>query len=181
MQEIICILDKSGSMQSVAEDARGGFNAFLEDQKKIGDANLTIVMFDDKWSIDYEGKIFDAIKLHKWPSGGMTALYDAIGKTINHVSKRFSKETPEKVILAILTDGHENNSKEFNQTSVANLIKEHKEKYGWDVIFLAADQDAWGVAQALNISQDSTFNYDSKNTKRGFAVYSAAVAKSRTR
>lgn len=32
---IIVVLDRSGSMASVKEDVEGGFNTFLDDQKKI--------------------------------------------------------------------------------------------------------------------------------------------------
>ncbi len=33
--EIICVVDKSGSMEAVASDAIGGFNAFLKDQQAL--------------------------------------------------------------------------------------------------------------------------------------------------
>ena len=35
--EIICIIDKSGSMSSIKSDAIGGFNEFLREQKEIED------------------------------------------------------------------------------------------------------------------------------------------------
>lgn len=31
--EIVCIIDKSGSMHSIKNDAIGGFNTFIEEQK----------------------------------------------------------------------------------------------------------------------------------------------------
>ena len=106
--EIICVLDKSGSMEMVATDARGGFNQFIKDQQKIGEANLTLIWFDHAFSVGYEGKLSEMKPIDEWPIGGMTALRDAIGFTFAHVKPRFTIESPEKVILAILTDGHEN-------------------------------------------------------------------------
>lgn len=179
MQEIICVLDKSGSMGVVADDAVGGFNAFLDEQKKIGDANLTVVWFDTGFEVGYSGSIMDAVPLKSWPRGTMTALTDAMGKTFNHVKDRFSKEQPETVVMAILTDGHENASVEFTKEAVAALIKEHQDKYGWEVVFLAADQDAWGAAQHYGISKGDTANYSSSNTMAGFSVMSSAVASRR--
>jgi hypothetical protein len=45
--EIICILDRSGSMSSIIDDMIGGFNQYIEDQKKIeGKCNITIALFD---------------------------------------------------------------------------------------------------------------------------------------
>lgn len=180
MQEIICVLDKSGSMSDVASDAVGGFNKFLEEQKKIGEANITIVFFDNQWELYYAGKLSECKSLDIWPIQGSTALYDAIGKTINHVKERFTIEKPEKVVMAILTDGFENSSRDFSQDSVAALIGEHQDKYGWDVIFLAADQDAWGVARHLNVKQDKAFSFAKGATGQTVSTtYSHAVTKSR--
>lgn len=180
MQEIICVLDRSGSMQSVASDAVGGFNAFVKAQKEVPiPANIMIAWFDDAYTITYEGAISGAPMVAAWPHGGMTALYDAIGKTIKHVGERFSKEHPEKVILAILTDGQENASKEFTRKAVFDLIAEHREKYGWEVVFLAADQDACLAGQAIGVAAGNTYSYSSMDTASGFATYSSAVTRAR--
>lgn len=179
-QEIICLLDMSGSMESVKEDAKGGFNTFLKDQKKLGEANITLIWFDHSFKVDYEGKLSKMKPLKEWPAEGMTSLYDAIGKTFDYVSPRFSKESPEKVIFAILTDGHENSSRKFSREDVAELIKHHQDKYGWTVIFLAADQDAWATAEGLNIQQQNVSSYVSSDTKKGLFLYSSAVSRART-
>lgn len=175
MEEIVCVLDKSGSMGSVREDARSGLNAFVKDQLEVRDANLTVVWFDHEWRVGYEGKLSAFQSLDVYPIGGMTALLDAVGKTIAHVGRRFSHEHPEKVILAVLTDGHENSSKEYTTQTVADLIKEHREKYGWGVVFLGADQDAWDAAQHMGFEKGTTVSYDSADTRKGFSDYSATV------
>jgi uncharacterized protein YegL len=179
MQEIICVLDRSGSMQTVKTDAVAGFNRFLSDQQKLGEANLTLVWFDDSFDVSYEGHLSEARQLNLWPNGGFTALTDAIGKTFSHVRERFNKEKPEKVILAILTDGQENASREFSKQHVADLIKEHQEKYNWTVIFLGADQDVWTVAQQYSIRKENAFEYCSADTLRGFGTLSSAVYNAR--
>jgi hypothetical protein len=167
-------------MQSVKDDAVGGFNGFIEEQKKVGDANLTVVWFDDGFTVGYEGRLSEVPSIGSWPSGGMTALRDAIGKTFKHVAPRFSEEKPEKVVMAILTDGFENSSREFTKETVASLIKEHQDKYGWSVIFLAADQDAWATAQTLNICRDATVNFSTQDVGAGFRSYSSAVTRARS-
>jgi len=179
MKEIICILDKSGSMAACKEDAIGGFTSFIDKMKeKHPDANITVVWFDDTYEIEYEGPVLKYEPPLTWPTCGMTALLDVIGKTFNHVNPRFSKEKPEKVVMAILTDGFENASKEFNTTIINDLITEHKNKYGWEVIFLAADQDAWDTARFLGIDRNQTFSYSSSDTIKGFDIYTQAVMES---
>lgn len=180
MDEIICVLDKSGSMQAVAGDAVGGFNKFVEDQRNYADANLTVIWFDDSFKVVYEGRLSEYKNISEWPNGGMTALTDAIGKTFNHVKERFTKERPKNVILAILTDGHENRSCEFSKKGVADLIKEHQDKYKWQVLFLAANQDAWATSQQYNIKLSNTFAYHSSDTKAGFDSYSSGITNLRS-
>lgn len=180
MQEIICVLDKSASMRAVAIEAKNGFNHFIEEQKKLGEANLTVIFFDNTWECYYHGKLSEYKSLDNWPAGGFTALYDAIGKTIHSVKDRFSREKPEKVIMAILTDGFNNASVEFNEISAGELVREHQEKYGWEVIYLGADQDAWAVAQTLNIPKQNVFNYASSNTRAAFGVMGQSVSSYRS-
>src|SRR6185312_9076876 len=46
--EIVFILDRSGSMQSIKSDAIGGFNAFIAEQKKLkGKTNIKLILFND--------------------------------------------------------------------------------------------------------------------------------------
>lgn len=168
-EEIICVLDASGSMMAVKDDALGGFSEFIKAQKEVGEAMLTVVWFDDGYDLAYEGKLSEYVVPDSWPCGGMTALHDAIGKTFKHVKQRFSDEKPDNVIMAILTDGYENCSHEFTKKTVGDLIQEHENKYGWEVIFLAADQDAVAVGAEMNIKASNSINYDSSDSRSGFS------------
>ncbi len=54
--EIVCIIDRSGSMESIRQDAIGGFNRFMDEQKKLpGDARLTLVLFNDEYALVADG------------------------------------------------------------------------------------------------------------------------------
>lgn len=39
LTEIVIIVDRSGSMESIRDDAIGGFNTFIDDQKKVAGRN----------------------------------------------------------------------------------------------------------------------------------------------
>ena len=175
--EVVCVLDRSGSMVSIINDSIGGFNTFLKTQKDLpGKAKLTVVLFDDQYE-----KLYDRIKIKEgedlttdtYVPRGMTALYDAIGKTIKSIDVK--KSTP--VVIAILTDGEENASKEYTQEMINTLIKE-KRDLGWEFIFLAANQDAFAIGGALGIDAGSTFNYMA--TGAGTRDVYATMAKSVT-
>jgi len=188
--EIICILDKSGSMSPIMNDAIGGFNSFLKLQKEEeGEATLTLVQFDHEYD-----KIYDNVDINEveeltnatYQARGSTALYDAIGKTINEVGARLNStaaaDKPDKVIVAILTDGEENSSLEFTQSQIADMIKLQKEEYSWEVIFLAANQDSFEVGRALNIKAADSFDFQATGAgvRDAYATMSSTVASYRS-
>lgn len=162
---IICILDRSGSMASIMSDSIGGFNTFLRKQKELPDeATITVALFDDNYELLYDCvDIKEAKELTsaEWYPRGLTALHDAIGKTINNEKAnlaKLGKEAPSKVLAVVVTDGHENASQEYNIDAVRKLIKDC-EKNNWNFIYMAANQDAFAVGSGFGISAGNTFNY----------------------
>lgn len=162
---IICILDRSGSMSSIMSDSIGGFNTFLRKQKELPDeATITVALFDDKYELLYDNvdiKKAEELTEEVWFPRGMTALYDAIGKTINNDRaklKKLGNEAPAKVLVCVVTDGLENASREFNNDNIKNLIKSC-EKDDWNFIYLAANQDAFDIGTSFGISGINTFTY----------------------
>ncbi len=150
LTEIVMVVDRSGSMATIKDDAIGGLNTFIEEQQKVkGEANLTTVLFDDEYILHHDGVDIKKVKPfdeETYVPRGMTALLDAIGKTANDVGERLrktnKKDRPEKVLFVILTDGMENNSKEFTKPQIVEIIDHQREKYNWEFAFLAANQDA---------------------------------------
>ena len=178
--EIACVIDRSGSMSSIRDDAIGGFNAFLTEQKVVpGEAKLTLALFDNEYLTPH-----DAVNLENVPElttatfipRGSTALYDAIGRTIDNIGGRLDKAAakPDKVIVVVLTDGQENASREYTRERVAEMIKHQQEKYAWEFVFLAANQDAFEAGAALNIKACNTANFaaSAKGTAVAYAYMS---------
>lgn len=165
LTEIITVVDRSGSMSAIAQDMEGGYNAFIEDQKRLpGRCRLTQVQFDNIVETVYSGvDIHVAPKLDLQPRN-TTALFDAIGKTINEVGRRLSytpeHERPGRVLFVIITDGKENASQVFSQRTIANMIQHQTDRYSWKFVFLGANQDSFGTAAALNITTANNFVAD---------------------
>ena len=180
LTEIIFILDRSGSMSSLTEDTIGGYNSYIESQKKEkGEVLLTTVLFDHEYKILHNGVNIQDIKRltnTEYSARGMTALLDAIGMTINNVGARLNKtpeeDRPEKVIMIITTDGQENASKEYNQAKIKEMIEEQTNKYSWQFIFLGANIDAITVARSIGINEKFASNYgaNSEGTKSIYAT-----------
>lgn len=167
LTEIACILDRSGSMESIREDAIGGFNAFLKAQQgQSGQARLTLVLFDNEYEVPENGVPLSGVKpldSTTFVPRGTTALYDAIGRTINEVGARLARlpeaERPAKVVVAILTDGQENSSTEFTRDTVRSMIDHQRTAYSWDFVYLAANQDAVTAARDIAIPAPAAFQF----------------------
>lgn len=192
--EVICIIDRSASMMSIATEAISAFNTFIEDQKKLpGECLLTYTQFNTCYEIIHSGiDIQDMKPLNNstYLPSGMTALLDAVGRTVDEVGDRLNKtpedQKPEQVILVILTDGEENASREYTWDQVSKMLKHQTEKYNWKVIFLAQgiDSSKAGVRMGLNASLPNIFVCNIGNGgsgwMRGVAGASYAVSSYRT-
>lgn len=167
LTELVFILDRSGSMGTMLKEAIGGFNAFVEEQKKLpGEARLTLALFDNHYKIIHNGKNIQDVELldeTTYTPGGTTALLDAIGRTMDDVGRRLSdtpeNERPSKVLVAILTDGLENASNDYTRMKINDMITHQREKYSWEFLFLAANQDAIDSGVTLGINPNMSYNY----------------------
>lgn len=159
---ISVVLDRSGSMSSIASDIVGGFNEFLADQRRRpGEARITLVQFDGE--DPFEVLIDDAdlrrvadLAPGAYQPRGMTPLYDAVGRMIEHIDSGIGKRKrqhlePEDHVVAIVTDGLENASRKHSRHTVFDLIDDRR-KDGWVFVFLGANQDSYATGEALAVA-----------------------------
>ena len=186
--QIIVIADRSGSMQMIKNDAIGGFNTLIDSQRKLdGKAEVTLVLFDDKYDVVYKDKdidVVDNLDDKTFIPRGATALYDAIGKTVATLNEERAEGNenmmPQKVFIAILTDGEENASREFTRSAVMDQVKECKDK-GWEFVYLCADesglQDGRGI---FGKGATYAFTADAVGTSDAFGCMSNTMSSYRS-
>lgn len=185
LTELVFILDRSGSMRGLEADTIGGFNSMLEKQKnEDGEAIVSTVLFDNKCEVIHNRADIQKIQPltdKEYYVRGMTALLDAVGGAIQHIShihKTVGEDNvPEHTLFVITTDGMENASREYNADSVKSMIEEQKEKFGWEFLFLGANIDAVKAAENIGIGADRAVNYhsDSYGTQLNYNVVSETV------
>lgn len=178
---VYILLDRSGSMSTLWNEALGAVNAYVAKLKKTDKVYLSV--FDNEYSVvrDVKVKEWTDITNTDAQPRGMTALYDSCGK----IMAKAEEDNAKKTILVVMTDGAENSSREHTQASIKAKVKEFEEKK-WEVIFLGANFDSVemvsgsvGVAsgKTMNISatnlrstMDSLFAYTSAYSATGQAI-----------
>lgn len=164
LTDITLVVDRSGSMQEIRDDAEGGVNAFIAAQAQApGDAFLTLVQFDTEYEFVHQGTPIRDVGPYTLYPRGSTALLDAVGRAINETGERLAKmpeaARPALVIFVVMTDGHENSSHEFTKAKIKEMIEHQQSVYSWHFTFLGANQDAFAEAGGMGIQAAGVANF----------------------
>jgi len=180
------IIDRSGSMGSCWSDVSKGYEQIIKDNKEEpGKCTFTVAAFDTQYTLlENFTDIKDVKETLTVSPRGMTALLDAIGKTINRVGEKLAKmdeeDRPGKVICIIQTDGEENSSREFNKDQIKKLIDEQTNKYNWQFQFIGADLNSVNEAQSWGIRGSNASTYSVNNSLDTFTLLGAKMRSARS-
>ncbi len=172
------LLDETGSMMSISQATVSGFNEYIQTLKNKGNAvDFSLARFNSlKFVNDPVRPIADVPELKDYAPNNGTPLYDSIAKLVKQLeNEKTTKDT--KVLMVIMTDGEENESKEFDRKKIMELIK-GKEKAGWTFTYLGANQDSWAVGGQMGMSTGNSVNFaaTSQGIKTAFMAASNMTA-----
>ena len=169
-------------MAGLESDTIGGFNSLIRKQKKeTGKCFVSTVLFSNNSEVIHDRVPLDKINEmtdDDYCPGGCTALIDAIGGAIKHISSvhRYIRpeDVPDHTMFVITTDGLENASHKYSAKEVKKMVTE-KEKDGWEFLFIGANIDSVETAGNFGIRSDRAVNYhaDEKGTS---VLYEAVCA-----
>ena len=190
LTELVFILDRSGSMSGLESDTIGGFNAMLDKQRREpGEALVTTILFDDELVTLHDRLPLDRVPRltdRDYTVRGCTALLDAIGTAIRHISRihKYARpeDVPEHTLFVITTDGMENASRRYSSQRVKRMIAKEKEKYGWEFLFIGANIDAVETGARFGLDRDRVANYkaDGRGTELLYKSVGHAVSQVRS-
>jgi Mg-chelatase subunit ChlD len=163
---ISVVLDRSGSMASIADDIVGGFNTFIEQQRKEdGEARVTLVQFDseDPFEILIDGEDLNRVSgldPARYIPRGSTPLWDAVGRMIARIDSEIGTradagEPIEDQLVLIVTDGFENASREVDGQTLANAIEARKSR-SWTFVFLGSDESTFSEGARMRVAAANT-------------------------
>lgn len=178
------IQDRSGSMASCWEETVNGFQTYVQDmqadQKKDDQVEylFSLTTFDTQIDNPYLGvpiaKV-DGKKLKDFGPRGGTALYDAVGKTLQALDDD-KNITFDKAIVIICTDGQENQSREYSKTAVHAAIDERIKRGNWTFTYLGTQPETWDDASSLGMGVGASATYNAQNAGATYATMAAASA-----
>ena len=170
------ILDKSGSMSTKVQDVIGGFNLYLEELAKelAVDYGFSLTLFDTV--VDMKYKAVPLTKIAKlddatYRPSGNTALFDAIGNTVQTVNT----DGFDKTITVIMTDGEENSSREWTLPAIRELVRSKEAAGNWTFVFLGATLDAFAQGFKLGVPMANAVRYDPANYRGVFESLSRST------
>lgn len=180
------VLDRSGSMRSMWDEAVAGYNRFKNEQAEVeGKAFMLTTYFDERVESGYDGKEAKNIpdlstNDSKVYPRGMTALIDA---TINNIERvqAWLNNAPDfdgKVFIVVITDGRENAS-QHAPTDLKSLVEE-KENAGWEFIYLAANVNTEATSKMYGFNPKLAMTYDNASVGAAYNTLAGAVTRSRT-
>lgn len=179
----LIVLDASGSMEAKISEVKGGikqlFSSIKEEKMKYPDTEVTTILTDFSSARDFRvlvntsnlDELTDAVA-DSYKTRGMTALYDAIG-----FSFKFIPEDQDGVFITIITDGLENDSKEYSYNNVKDLITDSRSK-NWVISFMGTTEESIANAINMGISVGNTVQFD--DSARGILYASEVMELSRT-
>ena len=163
------VLDKSGSMRGIMPQVLSSFNKFVRDQQALpGEASFSLYKFsNDVVTISEFENLHDMGEVRENNCDGSTSLRDAMGVAIERTmfhNVRLGGRKPGKNIIAIITDGCENTSREYSAQTIKELISTYETNWNWQFLFLGANQDAIRRGMELGISMEKALTYSTRNT-----------------
>lgn len=173
---VTLVVDRSGSMKDVRDEAEGGINALLAEQFELpGKLTVTLVEFDNE--IDTAFRMSSEHVPYTLNPRGFTRLLDAVGSEIHATGADLGHlgedERPGKVLFVVVTDGHENASAEYNLNTVRELISHQSDIYSWVFQFIGAGDAAW-QGQELGMASAS-YDADNGGTRAAYSVMSNSM------
>ena len=140
------------------------------DGKQVEVKSIDVIMIIDKSGSMYNMRAdtIGGFNKNDYVPQGTTAMLDAVGNTLSAFKAREEVNAAgNKVLVVIITDGMENASKEWTWSSVRDLIRDLREKHGYEFVFLGANIDSEQTAENMGIEREAAVKYKQTSGEDG--------------
>lgn len=179
--DVALVLDRSGSMSSIREQAIDGFNeqlkALREEADKGGDTRVTVVTFGG-WHGAPEKRAplhvinervpaedVEMLSMDNYRPNGLTPLYDGFMHAIDILEESDDGGEDTAFLVVVVSDGRENHSKEFTAGDVASKVRALEDTDRWTIVYIGANQDLSDVEKHLAVGRTHSFDSTPEGTE----------------
>jgi hypothetical protein len=165
----IIVMDRSGSIESILAGQQSGLGEFFASEAKVP-GKATYSLWDFNADIRCRASLaqLDTVRTYVIEPHGGTAMHDAVGDAVAAEGEKLAAlpedERPEDVTVIIASDGLENSSRRRAGPEVKAMLDHQQDAYGWRVIYMGTNQDAFAEGARFGARGDLTLNYVSTNT-----------------
>jgi hypothetical protein len=165
----IIVMDRSGSIEQILAGQQGGLREFFGSEKQVaaGRATYSLWDFDDEIRCVHSLAPLDAVAGYVIEPRGWTALHDAVGDAVTAEGEKLAAlaedDRPEDVTVIIASDGLNNRSVRRTGPEVKQMLDHQQDAYGWRVIYMGTNQDAFKAGAELGARENLTLNYANTN------------------
>lgn len=143
---------------------------------------IDVVTFDDEIEHTHSFAQPAEVTIDLVPRGS-TALYDAVGLSLNGFGGALGNlpehARPGTVLVTIVTDGEENASSDYTAGTIKQIGNHQREVFDWDISFLGANQDAVLEAQKIGVDPGDALDYDLGAVGSSMIAHSAKLSRCR--
>mgnify|MGYP001142683211 CR=1 len=185
------LIDTSSSMSTSIRQVKQSTLALLTDQAALGkDLTISLGIFPDRhnhrngasWGSEHHFLTPEEAKqvVSGIQAAGGTPMCDAIGNVATTVAQKIfsmaASEQPEKILFAIITDGEEGHSRQYNLADIARIVTHHEDTYSWEFLYIGSNQNAYDVGKEMGIKAGKALSFASSTD--GLAQAMSAVSAS---
>jgi uncharacterized protein YegL len=180
---IAILLDSSGSMASISREAVDMFNEQVRAIRKGAgevDTKVSLVTFASEANkplfFNTDVSSLKELDYDQYSPNGGTAMYDAIGETIDALKLLpEANEENTSFLMVIISDGQENSSKKYNAAAIAERVKSLQDGKRWTFSYLGANQDLTKVSLQLGFHSGNMRSFN-VSVPGAYAASTANVA-----
>jgi len=128
--------------------------------------------------LSFAGKVgtLEETTAERYVPNGTTAMLDAVGQTLKRFEKKVKDSENTYYLVIIISDGEENDSKEFTHERIAEMIQKRQQTGRWTFSYMGANQDLSDLSKRLNIPKSNVATYTSSG--KGTLIGMGALSKS---
>ncbi len=183
---VAIILDQSSSMGSIKAETISSFNEQVKSIKDSAndDTFITLTLFSSDVVIHKFAESLDNLNEFTdsdYKPHGNTAMYDAIGMTVERMKKEIDdiNDPNTAVLIVVITDGQENCSTTWHAEDISALVKGLTGTKRWTFSVLGANIDLAGLSEKIGIAKSNMakFAATGKGLMRGTHVTTQSLGR----